>query len=99
MKSAILAVRFASEIAAVVGIAWWDWPWSIGPAVVVIAVWGRWVAPRARRRLADPVRLVVELLIFVFAAAAYAAAGHGVVAVVFAAAAIATAFATRPLEA
>ncbi|HVU77528.1 MAG TPA: YrdB family protein [Gaiellaceae bacterium] len=91
-----LTLRFACEIAAIVAVVWWAWPWlGIVLGVVVIAVWGAFVAPKASRRLRDPWRLGVELAIFAGAAAAFAAVGQPVLAVVFAVLAVATALLTR----
>lgn len=45
-------------------------------AAVVTGTWGTWVAPRASRRLADPGRLAVELVVFLAMAAAFAELGH-----------------------
>ena len=99
MKTLILGIRFLSELAAVAAIVWWGWPWAgiVGGAVVVV-VWGRWVAPMAKGRLPDPVRLLIELAIFAGATAGYVEVGQTVAAVVFAVGAVGTAFATRPLE-
>ncbi len=70
----VLAVRFALELAALaaLGYAGWTVPgalWArvalaVGLPVVAAAVWGRWVAPRAPRRLPDPAKLGIELIVF-----------------------------------
>ena len=99
MKQLSLAVRFACEIAAVVGIVWWDWPWSVVSGIVVVGIWGLWVAPKAQRRLTDPLRITVELVIFAAATVAYYEVGQTAVAIVFAVVSVATALAARPLEA
>jgi hypothetical protein len=89
-------VRFACEIAAVVALVWWGWPvLGILAGVAVIAGWGAWVAPKARRRLPDPMRLLVELGIFALATVAFAEVDQIVLAVVFAVAAVATAGLSR----
>jgi hypothetical protein len=89
-------VRFACEIAAVVAVAWWGWPvLGIVAGAVVIFLWGAWVAPKAKRRLTDPPRFVLELVIFGAATAAFAAVGQNVLAAVFAAAAVASAGLSR----
>jgi hypothetical protein len=49
--------------------------------IVVAAVWGAWIAPRARRPLPDPARLALELVIFAAATASFLAVGQPVVAV------------------
>jgi hypothetical protein len=89
-------VRFACEIAAVVAFVWWGWPvLGIVLGIAVILVWGAWVAPKAKRRLPDPLRLLVELGIFALATVAFAEAGQTAVAVGFAAASVLTAGLSR----
>jgi hypothetical protein len=96
MSPVNLTLRFACEIAAIVAVVWWGWPWlGIVLGLLVIAVWGAVVAPKASRRLPDPWRLAVELVIFAGATAAFAAVGQVVLAVVFAVLAVATALLTR----
>ena len=96
MKAANLTLRFACEIAAVVGLVWWGWPVvGIVLGIVVILYWGAFVAPKATRRLRDPLRLISELVIFAGATAAYIAAGQTVVGIVFAVAAVVTALLVR----
>jgi len=71
----LLTVRFLSELALLGGVAWLGaliggggWP-SVLLAVVgglaVAVLWGFLMAPRAARRLRDPARLVVEVVLFV----------------------------------
>jgi uncharacterized protein DUF2568 len=81
-----LGARFLLELCAVTAVA--DWGWHSGGGAVagallglvaggaVVVVWGAVIAPRARRRLPDPQRLVVELMIFVLAGAGLAATGR-----------------------
>jgi predicted histidine transporter YuiF (NhaC family) len=89
-------VRFGCEIAAVVAVVWWGWPvLGVLVGIAVIAVWGAWVAPKAQRRLRDPLRLLVELAIFGLATVAFAEVGRTVIAVVFAVAAVASAGLSR----
>ena len=92
MSAANLAVRFACEVAAVVALVWWGWPvLGIVLGLAVIALWAVAVAPKSARRLPDPFRFAIELVIFGCATAGFAGVGHPVVAVVFAVAAVATA--------
>lgn len=100
MSWLVHGVRFVCEIAAVVAVVWWGWPiWGVVAGAIVIAVWGAWVAPKARRRLPDPPRLLVELVIFALATVAFAEVGRSVAAVVFAAASLATAGLSRRVPA
>ena len=72
--AALLVVRFAAELALLVALAWAGW-YVVDPVVVSVLlaialpavaalVWGRWVAPKATRPLADPARLGVEAVLF-----------------------------------
>jgi hypothetical protein len=89
-------VRFACEIAAVAALVWWGWPFlGILLGIAVIAVWGAWVAPKARRRSPDPWRLAIELAIFALATLAFVEVGQTAVAIVFAVAAVVTAGLSR----
>ncbi len=51
--------------------------------VVAAVVWGLWLAPRARMRLAYPVRLVAKLSVFAVAAGLLAWSGPAVAAIAF----------------
>ena len=98
MRNASLTVRFLCEIAAVVAFVWHGWVLEgilVGAAVVVF--WGVFVAPKAPRRLSDPLRLVAELVIFAGATVAYVEVGQTAVAVVFGVLALATAVLVRRL--
>ena len=59
------ALRFASEVAAVVVLALAGdglWAWVLPIALVL--TWGAFVAPKAQRRLLDPWRLALEVALF-----------------------------------
>ncbi len=72
--AALLLLRFLAELAMLGALAWGGWHLSDSTALSVVAavllpvaaaaVWGRWVAPRARHRLDDPARAGVELVLF-----------------------------------
>jgi hypothetical protein len=104
-QSVLLAVRFLTELALVAVLAWAGAGASLALAgrivlavaapVLAMIVWGLWLAPRARRRLTDPLRLTVELVLFAVAAAALAVTGPVVAAVVFAVIAIGVALLLR----
>lgn len=88
----LLGVRFLVELALVAGLAWIGV--DLGPGValsVVLAVvfvvaigvfWGLLMAPRARRRIKYPARLMVEIVLFAGTAAGLIAYGHVVPATV-----------------
>ncbi len=72
MRVPVLALKFLLELAALAAYAataivllGWLWGSIVAVALVaiVIVVWGRWAAPRARRRLATPARIPLELVI------------------------------------
>jgi hypothetical protein len=92
-------VRFACEIAAIVAFVWWGWPVvGIIAGAIVIVVWGAFVAPKATRRLPDPIRLLIEIGIFALATLAFVAVDQRTFAVIFAAAAAVTALLSRRLN-
>ena len=66
----------------------------LGPVVVTV-FWGLAMAPRARRRLRDPVRLVAELVIFILSAALLALSGHVLAAAIYGIVAASVAVLTR----
>lgn len=80
-----LPVRFLLEIAALVALSVFGWraadPFVLRLALALAlplaaaAVWGTFVAPRATRRLPDPLRFGVELLVFGPAVAALVLTG------------------------
>ena len=66
------------------------WALGLGVPAVTIAVWGLFLAPRARRRLPPRGVAAVSLVLFELAALALFASGHGAVAWVVAIAAVAS---------
>lgn len=108
LKSALATLRFLTELALLAGVAWLGallghggWP-SVVLAIlavgIVVVLWGRLIAPRANRRLSDPARLIVEIVLFAGTAAGLAALGHPIVALVGGVVAIAGAAVARPLD-
>jgi hypothetical protein len=104
-QTILLTLRFLTELALIVVLAlvgvFASLPLAgrivIGVAAPVLAmvIWGLWMAPRARRRLQDPLRLAAELVLFAVAAAALALTGPVLAAVVFAVIAMGVAIALR----
>ena len=93
IRTALEAAAFGCELAmlVVLGIA----GWGIGngglmsialtafyPALAIL-LWSIWMAPRSGRRLADPTRLVVQLVLFAATGALAAAGGHPLLGIVF----------------
>ena len=78
-------VRFLLELCAVAAACYWgfgitdgvlSWFLGIGAPVLIIMLWGAFVAPKAERRLPDPSRLIIELWIFAAASVGLAAVGQ-----------------------
>jgi hypothetical protein len=90
VKPVNLGLRFVLELCMLVALAIWGFSENIvlGIAAPLAAavLWGLWIAPKATRRLRDPLRLAVELLLFGAAGVVLAAAGHPVAAAIFLAA-------------
>jgi hypothetical protein len=61
---------------------------AIGAPLLVAAVWGLFVSPKAKVDVPRPVRFAVELTILGATAAALAATGHSALAIGFAALAV-----------
>ena len=94
-QGALLTVRFLTELALLavlavvmvrihgllVGV-------RVGLAVLAVvaaaAIWGQWIAPRARRRLPDPWRLILEMVLFGLATAGLVVQHDLIAAVIFA---------------
>ena len=89
-----LGIRFLLEIAMLFALGWIgaeigsSWvvsvPLAIAFPLLAALVWGFFVAPKASRRLTDPVRLLVELVLFAAASVGLALVGHPLLAAVFA---------------
>jgi hypothetical protein len=94
MKPLALTLRFLLELVALAAIGYGGWSipapvWARAVlaaafVAVAIAIWGRWVAPRANHKLPDPQRLLPEWLVFGGATAALIATGHWPLGVAFA---------------
>ena len=90
MKPLNLGLRFLLELCMLVALGIWgfseNFVLGIAAALAAAVVWGLWIAPKATRRLRDPVRLALELLLFGAAGVALAAADHPLAAAIFLAA-------------
>lgn len=87
-------LRFVLELAVLAALAYWgfsefggvvQWVLGLGAPLLVAAVWGAFVAPKASRPTVDPVRLALEVTVFGSGVAALLAAGSTALALVFAA--------------
>ncbi len=97
MRAANLGLRFLLELCALAAVAYWGWSehagvWRwvlvVAAPLAIALLWGRWVAPKAKARVADPWKLLLEVLVFGSAVAALAAADQPVVAIALAAATV-----------
>lgn len=106
-QGSLLTVRFLTELAllavlAVVAIrAHGLLAVRIGVAALAVvaaaAIWGLWIAPRAGRRLPDPWRLIVEIVLFGLATAGLVVQHDLIAAVIFAVITIGVAALTRTI--
>ena len=99
LRGVTLTVRFLCELAMLAALAFSGfavgeglgaWAIGIGAPVLAAAVWGAFVAPKARWPVPALVRVAIELVLFGVAAGALAAAGQPVAAVVLGVAGVAT---------
>jgi hypothetical protein len=104
----VAAAAFLSELAllAVLGVAGWHFGGGgllslalavLAPALAVL-LWSVWVAPTAAHRLGDPPRLILQIVLFVVAAALAGLAGHTVWGVVVAGAGVIAFSASRLVD-
>ena len=85
MRGINLGLRFFLELAALVALLIWGFGASdelvvqlilgLGVPALAMVVWGTFVSPKAPRRLDDPIRVGVEIVIFGLGALALAASG------------------------
>jgi anti-sigma-K factor RskA len=92
MRPANATLRFLLELSALAAVAYWGWSehsgvWRwvlvVAAPLAVAILWGYTVAPKAKRRVGDPWRLVVELLVFGGAFAALLDADQPLLAIIF----------------
>jgi hypothetical protein len=106
-KTAVLTIRFATELALLAVLVILGLNSGIALAgrvalavicpVVAAIIWAIAIAPQARRRLADPLRLIIEVVLFGAAAAGLGIEGSLIWAVIFAVVTIGVAAGTRAL--
>ena len=92
-------LAFLVELVALGGLAWWGFHTGhniavhlllgLGAPLLMAVAWGMFAAPKARRPLPVPARLVFKLLVFGLASAAVYATGAHTFGIVFAAVAVA----------
>jgi hypothetical protein len=93
------ALRFLLELCAVAALAIAgasaSWVLAILLPLALIIFWGRFIAPKAARRLRDPLRLGIEIVIFTAVGTSLAIAGRPIAGVALAVLSIAVALALR----
>lgn len=108
MRAANDGFRFLLELGALAALAYsgftvaggvLQWVLGVGAPALLAAVWGRYISPKAPRRLDnDPPRILAEVAIFGAATAALAVAGATTTAIVFGVAAAVHLALTFPLR-
>lgn len=108
LKGVNLTLSFLMELVAVAVFGVWGFQITengllrvilgLGAPLLMIVVWGLWMAPRSTRRLQDPAHLVVELVIFGLAVLALFSLNRADLALVMAAAAVINIGLTFPLH-
>lgn len=92
LRNANLALRFLLELGALAAVAYWGWQtgegatrWllAIAAPTAVAVVWWLFVSPKAAVDTPRTARLAVELAVWAAAAAAFWAAGHATLGIVF----------------
>jgi hypothetical protein len=87
-------LRFAAELGMLASLGYGGWHlvdqtvlsvlMAVALPLAAAVAWGRWIAPRAPRRLTDPAKLLVEVVLFTVAAGLLVLAGPGPLAAVLA---------------
>jgi hypothetical protein len=105
LAGAVLTVRFLTEVALLAGLAIAGTRLGDGVVFKIVdavllplaaaAVWGMFIAPRARRRLAEPARIIVEVALFAGTGLVLLLSGLPVTGIVIAVAGIGFAILTR----
>ena len=84
LRVTILAIRFLCELGLLVGLAYWGftvgvgataWLLGLGAPTIAAVVWGLFVAPKAKHPVSMPIRLSIELDLFILATLALWFAG------------------------
>lgn len=86
LKTLNLGVRFLLELCVLASLGYWGftldkgmlfkWVVGIGAPLIAAIIWGTFIAPKSPYLLDEPMRLVVEILIFASAFLALYSSGH-----------------------
>ena len=99
LRGVVLTIRFLCELAMLVALTYWGfrsfdgsmaYVVGIGAPLGAIAVWGEFVAPKARHPVSIRARLLIEDALFLATTLALVAADRAGLAIAFAVAAFAT---------
>lgn len=81
-----LLLVFLSEVAAIIAYSYWGfqfhssavikWVLGIGIPVVVVVIWGLFLAPKASMEIPNVLRIIMKVMVFGFAAAGVYSAGR-----------------------
>ncbi len=98
LKNANLALAFILELCALAAFGYWGFSTGnglllqivlgIGAPLLMIVVWGIFLAPMSTRRLRPPLRQILTLVVFGVAALALISSGQATPALIFAVTAI-----------
>ncbi|MBK9747524.1 MAG: YrdB family protein [Chloroflexi bacterium] len=92
MTALNLGLRFLLELKLLATLEYWGfqgnggvlrWAVGIGAPLAAAVIWGLWIAPKANHRLADPLLLMVEVILFLLGVCALWFVGQHRAAVVF----------------
>ena len=93
LKNINLALAFLLELCMLAALGYWGFTLDQGFIIRIIAglgapllaavIWGLWMAPKAAKRLREPLHLIGELILFGLAIAALYAAGQPRLALIF----------------
>lgn len=92
MKSLNVGLRFLLELGLLLAYGYWgfqthdgigQWLLGVGTPLIVAIIWGLFFAPKSARRLRNPLRLVMEIVIFGIGVLALWMTGQSILALVF----------------
>jgi len=93
LRFVISAIFFLLELAALAALGYWGFHidkalwvkilFGIGTPLLAAIIWGTFVSPKASIPVLDPARILLQLVVFVSAAAALYSAGRSTLAAVF----------------